>query len=340
MTHDYRDYKDDAFTAPGYYLVHENFVGERLDKPTSYRHPAPEGPYDTIRELAIAERLATYPPLGYIVFYNGDTKIKVPSIDPDDLIQRDPIPDVASDEPDEKGWKRDEISLFDSGTGMGGDNMVGIGYEARYHRQFDDGTFAVITERYFVEDLNQTNNVEPGDENYDPSRYGITNQTEFTHCSDLEDVGGSEISSDYEYEPNYNQPFGSYDDLLTWYENECLRCAAQDGRLYFFYMDELFTLAPTAPSTESGIAMDFNFTVATEQGATYTPWTDGWGIGYKVTAPGQPDRFIFLNPSDADTLGEANCFIYVESVDVSVPDVVPENAICHVTIWGDSKETP
>lgn len=230
------DYQDEDFTGPGYYLVHRNLIGHIDSDTFAYHHPKPGGPYDTVTEMAIAERLDDYPSNGYVVFYDGEAVSSVPSLNPDELIQRREIPDL-DETPDAKGWRREGgITTFDAG--IGGDDMVGQGYEARYVRELGDGTFAVISDRYYVEDMNRNHNVEPGDEGYEPNSYGITNQTEFMHCSSLDDVGGTEITSDIEYDPVDAQPFASYDDVLTWYENECTRLAIMDQRSNLFFMDD------------------------------------------------------------------------------------------------------
>ena len=78
--------------------------------------------------------------------------------------------------------------------------------------------------------------------------------------------------------------------------------------------------------------LDFDFTVETDQGATYTPWTNGFAVGYKVTDDGKPDRYILLNPSEADTNGEDNVFVYLEDEDPrSTGDM--GNALAWFLIW-------
>lgn len=72
--------------------------------------------------------------------------------------------------------------------------------------------------------------------------------------------------------------------------------------------------------------------VTTEEGATYTPWTDGYAVGYHVTAPGKPDRWIFLNPSSSDSLEESNAFIYVEDKEPTL-SWPPLQTVCYVPIW-------
>lgn len=78
---------------------------------------------------------------------------------------------------------------------------------------------------------------------------------------------------------------------------------------------------------------DFTMPRETEEGATFTPWTDGWAIGFHVTAPGKPDRFLFLNPSQTDDLGESNAFVYLDSVDPAELTRCPAEPVCYVTVW-------
>ena len=54
--------------------------------------------------------------------------------------------------------------------------------------------------------------------------------------------------------------------------------------------------------------LDFNFTCDTE-GATYTPWTDGWAIGYHVRYSDGGQEYIYLNPLSKDS--EENVFVYL-----------------------------
>lgn len=69
-----------------------------------------------------------------------------------------------------------------------------------------------------------------------------------------------------------------------------------------------------------------------EEGATYTPFTDGWGVGYKVTAESKPDRWIYLYPSQTDTLDESNVFVYLDEHEPSTMKP-PVSSECYITIW-------
>lgn len=75
----------------------------------------------------------------------------------------------------------------------------------------------------------------------------------------------------------------------------------------------------------------FEFTVKTEEGATYTPWTNGRAVGFKVTAPDRATRYLYLNPSSTDDLGESNAFVYLEEN----PDEQCAT-VCYVNIWDDA----
>jgi hypothetical protein len=53
-------------------------------------------------------------------------------------------------------------------------------------------------------------------------------------------------------------------------------------------------------------------TVTSEEGVTYTPWTDGWAVGFRVTRT-QDDRveYVVLNPSGGGLNdGEGDVFTY------------------------------
>jgi hypothetical protein len=54
---------------------------------------------------------------------------------------------------------------------------------------------------------------------------------------------------------------------------------------------------------------DFNF-IARAEGVTYTPWTDGWAIGYRVDYAAGGHEFIYLNPSGSDSEEQPCVFVY------------------------------
>jgi hypothetical protein len=72
--------------------------------------------------------------------------------------------------------------------------------------------------------------------------------------------------------------------------------------------------------------------IVTDEGATYTPWTDGRCVGYKVTAPGKIDVYIYLNPSGATDTGELDdSDVFVYHGDTGYPDM--DNPECFISAW-------
>lgn len=71
--------------------------------------------------------------------------------------------------------------------------------------------------------------------------------------------------------------------------------------------------------------------IDTPEGVTFTPWSDGYAVGFKVTAPGKQDRYVMLNPSSETDTGK------VEDSDVFVYNTThPEpsdSPLCYVNIW-------
>jgi len=43
---------------------------------------------------------------------------------------------------------------------------------------------------------------------------------------------------------------------------------------------------------------------------TYTPWTDGYAVGFKYQKATGETGYIYLNPSSEDSEGEPNVFLY------------------------------
>ena len=54
----------------------------------------------------------------------------------------------------------------------------------------------------------------------------------------------------------------------------------------------------------------FDFAIDDENGGVWTPWTDGYAVGFKVTVDGKVE-YIYLNPSRCDSDGGHNAFLYV-----------------------------
>lgn len=77
--------------------------------------------------------------------------------------------------------------------------------------------------------------------------------------------------------------------------------------------------------------------VYTEEGATFTPWTNGFAVGFKVTAVGKPTRYVYLNPStgnDERDINETNTFVYLAPED-GLDDTTNQHSVCFVDIWKD-----
>jgi hypothetical protein len=76
--------------------------------------------------------------------------------------------------------------------------------------------------------------------------------------------------------------------------------------------------------------------IETEEGATYTHWTDGYAVGFHVTAPDKPDRWVLLNPSQSDSLAESNVFVYLEDSEPTTEQPHLQT-VCYVPIWGEDE---
>jgi hypothetical protein len=48
----------------------------------------------------------------------------------------------------------------------------------------------------------------------------------------------------------------------------------------------------------------------TPERVTYRFWSDGWAVGFRCSRRGQPDYFVYLNPSGDSDDGVANVFLY------------------------------
>lgn len=111
-------------------------------------------------------------------------------------------------------WKFTDDRADDAGD-VGGDIQVGAAWSRRLVWSDDAGrplavgetatargmapSYAVIDETWYAVDVNLERSEEdrPAPEDY---YYDVQNQMWSCLCTDLDDVGGSEISSDYEYE--------------------------------------------------------------------------------------------------------------------------------------------
>lgn len=62
----------------------------------------------------------------------------------------------------------------------------------------------------------------------------------------------------------------------------------------------------------------FDFTITTDEGYTYRPFTNGHAVGFIVSAPNGKREFLFLNPSGATDNGFADVAVYLGEVDADV----------------------
>jgi hypothetical protein len=100
-----------------------------------------------------------------------------------------------------------ELTEFDEN--IGGDIHTGPTFSRRFRFDREDGKFAFATASYYVTtkhqeldgDGNRTGKESHNADDYDASEpfYNVVEQTEFLVCSDPDDLGGTEIGSDYDY---------------------------------------------------------------------------------------------------------------------------------------------
>lgn len=89
----------------------------------------------------------------------------------------------------------------------------------------------------------------------------------------------------------------------------------------------------------TGFALGAKFlqvhSIRSDEGAKFTPWTDGWAIGFKVEADGKPTKYIALNPSGGSDLAEVDetcVFVYLED-EKFLSDGYLSESVCYVDIW-------
>lgn len=51
-------------------------------------------------------------------------------------------------------------------------------------------------------------------------------------------------------------------------------------------------------------------TIPTPEGVTYTPWSNGYAVGFKATHNDGRVEYLYLNPSSDTDDGQPNIFIY------------------------------
>lgn len=83
--------------------------------------------------------------------------------------------------------------------------------------------------------------------------------------------------------------------------------------------------------------------VTDAHGTRYEPWTDGWAVGFKVTAPSGVVSYVYLHPSSESDDGVSNVFLchgprgdaahdgplcYVDVDVLQAEDGSPARAVC------------
>lgn len=115
------------------------------------------------------------------------------------------------------GWRGEEVWAYDvASTGIVGDHAVGTAYESRVWKELPDGTFAVITEIYYVEALDDR-----------PGEFFVTGRYELMHCADRVSPGSTEIWCDYQYDTDVDAFIRT---SLEGAEAVCRRLATTDYR--------------------------------------------------------------------------------------------------------------
>jgi len=106
-------------------------------------------------------------------------------------------------------WKEIGTLIADAGD-IGGDPQSGPSYSRRFQLEREDGLFANITTYAYATTEHREvddDGFETGEVSYeeDPdyilynTYYGFTDQVEYLICTDPEDLGGTEVNSDYTY---------------------------------------------------------------------------------------------------------------------------------------------
>lgn len=67
---------------------------------------------------------------------------------------------------------------------------------------------------------------------------------------------------------------------------------------------------------------------------TYESWTNGYAMGFKCSRVGQPDEYIYLNPSDGSDDGVPNVFVYIGPYGDPAEDDVPAHHYVIGESWG------
>lgn len=104
-----------------------------------------------------------------------------------------------------------EAGLMINSGGPGGDYVATDTVSRQFHRQLDDGTWAVVT----IYAYGTQREVEEGAF----VEYDVEEMVEYMVCSDPADPGGTEIDTDYRYENPFDIPPKSLEQALVWATN-------------------------------------------------------------------------------------------------------------------------
>jgi YD repeat-containing protein len=66
--------------------------------------------------------------------------------------------------------------------------------------------------------------------------------------------------------------------------------------------------------------------IVTEEGAKFSPWTNGYAVGYRCTSPTGEVQYLYFNPSGSTDGGSPDAFVYVGPAG----DPATDEAECYV----------
>ena len=101
------------------------------------------------------------------------------------------------------------------GGTVGGDG-AGESISRRFHQQLADGTYVAVESYWYPVNIGERF----GEDREDAGMYDVENMTCVTVCTDIEDPGMSEISSEYTYDfPSYTS-FPTEADAIAYSEQQ------------------------------------------------------------------------------------------------------------------------
>lgn len=90
-------------------------------------------------------------------------------------------------------WREDDLGMLEDAGDVGGDLQAGPAFSRRFIFGPVEDNYMVIEEYAYAEELD----VDEDDDRH--GGFGASEMAMFTICTDLEDVGGSEVASDVHY---------------------------------------------------------------------------------------------------------------------------------------------